>query len=305
MNEVFNVVISSKNRKNQDTNSSMVVKLQEDFFIENDEELYVCMSSFNMIKSFYSVQTGLNDHFQIIVRLTNDDPNDNIEDTFDFFIQEGNYNVKTFVSEIKRLTNTGFFDMIYDNSKNKYLFKNSYQMGFELFLKPINSGILFGFENNTEYFIDVLDGTYSSKHVNLSGYTSLIIKLDGDICIDNTISNIDNHDFVYDRILGIININDVAPMDSIIYQDNGNCMFRHRINNKKIPSFHIKIVNEDGVEFPQMGEWILMLKFEKVKLNNSMLKVEKLLENINFMFLSIYSYMGITSIKTLEDVLNR
>jgi hypothetical protein len=299
--DTYNVLISSKNKKKLDTNTEFTVKLDDSFFNKTSDETYVCMNQFHTIKSFYSVQQGLNDHFQVIVRLENDDPYNNIEDTFDFYIQEGNYNVNTFVKEIKRLTNTGYFDMIYDSRVNKYLFKNSYQTGFEVFLKPINSGILFGFENNVEYFIDVLNGTYSSKFVNLSGYTSLVIKLEEGLNIQNSISNIEDANFKFDKILAVLNINDKAPMDSITFENDG-CLFKHKVVNDQMYEFKIKIVNEDGQKFPDMADWIMSLRFEKIKKVNQFNIMERLLARINFYLGAIFLYFDIPIPITLEDM---
>lgn len=302
MNQIYNVIISSKNKHSHDTNSSMMIKLKEDIYVENDEELYVCMSSFNMIKSFYACQKGLNDHFQIIVRLHGSSSDEAIDN---YIIPEGNYDVRSLMTEIIKITSgqEDLFQISYDLKLNKYKYTNLFRPDFDVFIKPISAGIFLGFENNQEYLISS-EGTFSSKFINLSGYTSMIIKIEGDVSVENTISNIDNDEFIYDKVLGILNINDIAPMDSIRYEDNNGCMFRHKINNNKIPSFKIKIVNEDGVEFPQMTDWIMILKFEKVKQNNNMIKMEKLLENINYMFMSIYASMGIPSRITLEDVMN-
>lgn len=303
MSKVYNVVVSSKNKKTQDTNSSMLIKFKEDIFVENDEELYICMSSFHTLKSFYACQTGLNNHFKVIFRFPNE--NEDIE-VYDIYITEGNHNVSSLMNDIKLKTNQ-LFHMEYNSITNKYLFKNNFQPVYDVFIKPINAGIFLGFENGVEYMIlrAADGGTYSSKFINISGYTSMILKIEGDVTIDNTISNIDNNEFKYDKILGILSINDIAPMDSIRYEDNNGCMFRHKINNKKIPSFNIKIVNEDGVEFPQMADWIMMLKLEVIKQNHSTDKMEMLLENINYMMMRIYAYMEIPSSLTLEDVLDR
>ena len=203
------------------------------------------------------------------------------------------------------------FGIEYIPRLNKYLYKKLVQVNvnnpdaivFDVYIKPITAGIFLGFENGVEYLITE-QGTYSSKFINLSGYTSMIVKMEGDASLDNTISNISNKEFVYDKILGIFNIADVAPMDSIRYEDSDGCMFRHKINSQKIPSFKIKIVNEDGVQFPQMADWIMMLKFQKVRKSDAMVKVESLLDNMNYMMSSIYAYMGIPSRITLEDVLN-
>lgn len=296
--DTYNVLISSKNKKYLDTNTEFNVKIDDTFFqnIGDNDEMYVCMNQFHTIKSFYAVQDGLNDHFQVIVRMEGD-----TFDTFDYFIQEGNYNVNTFVTEIKRLTNTGFFDMIYDARLNKYLFKNSYQTGFDLFLKPINSGILFGLQNNAELFIDVLEGSYSTKFINLSGYTSMVIKIEGDLNIDNSISNVEEANFRYDKILAVLNVNDKAPMDSITFENDG-CLFKHKIVGSKVNAFKIKIVNEDGTQFTNMADWIMSLRFEKIKKVNQFSLMERLLARLNFFIGAMFLHFDIPVPITLEDM---
>ena len=299
-NHITNVVISSKNKSLQDTNSRMLVKFKEDIFVDIGEELYICMSSFKMIKSFYACQTGLNDTFEIIIKSDDDEVIQTCT------LSEGNYDVRSLMKEIIEITKSveDMFQISYDSKLNKFVYKNMYNPNFNVFIKAINSGIFLGLENGAEYKIEA-NGTYSSKFVNLSGYTTMIIKVEGDVSVENTISNIDSSEFVYDKILGIISINDVAPMDSIVYEDSNGCMFKHKITNNKIPSFRISIVNEDGVEFPQMGDWVMILKFEKVKQKNEMSKVENMIENMNFMMMKYFSFLQIPSSLTLEDVLNR
>jgi hypothetical protein len=301
MNQAFNIIISSKNRAADETNSSIIVKMKEDFYVADDEELYVCMSTFTMIKSFYAAQSGLNDHFQVIFRL----PGENIPiEVFDRYLSEGNYDVNSLRNEIKKLNNNALFDITYEPRLNKYLFKNLFQPTFEVYIKPITAGVFFGFENNTEYLITA-EGTYSSKFINVSGYTTMILKIDGDISIDNTISNVTTSDYTYDKILGVLSISDVPPMDSITYKDDGSCIFKHKINNKKIPSFNIKVVNEAGQQFPQMADWIMMLKFDKVKKTNPEISsLNQILYDIRFYIMSFYAYFQIPSRITFQDLVD-
>lgn len=308
MNQALNVIISSKNKTANETNSSVVVKLKEDFYVDDDEDLYVCMSTFNMIKSFYACQNGLNNYFQVLFKIANTDI---VSETFDRYIPEGNYDVNSLKNEIKKLTNNALFDITYEPRINKYLFKNLFQPAIDVYIKPINSGIFFGFEDGVEHKIfkpgqydgKYIPGTYSSKFINISGYTTMIIKLDGDISIDNTISNVTSSDYVYDRILCVLSISDVAPMDSIIYQDDGSCLFKHKVNNKKIPSFSIRFVNENGQQFPQLADWIMMLKFERVKkVHPQITSINDILYDIRYYIMSFYAYMGVPSRMTLDDL---
>ena len=299
MDKTFNVVISSKNKLANDTNSSVSVKLKEDIYVSNDEELTICLQSFNMIKSFYACQNGLNNYFQVILKLPG--ISTPIE-TYDRYLSEGNYNVNTLMAEIKLQTNNALFDISYDQKLNKYLYKNLFQPTFEVYIKPITAGIFFGFENGVEYKI-LPSGTYSSKFINISGYTHLIIKISGDINIENTVSNIYTNDYQFDKILGIIGINDVAPMDSIVYEENSSGMFKHQIANEKISSFSIQIVNENGVVFPQMTDWLCVLKFEKTKNVNAFENIESILTDINYYLASMYSYFEIPSRITYNDLI--
>lgn len=307
MNQTFNVVISSKNKSSGETNSLVSVKLKEDIIIKNDEELYLCMQSFHMIKSFYSCQHNLNNHFQVIYRIAGEPI---AIETFDIYIAEGNYDVNSLKKQIQMQTNNALFDISYVPRLNKYLYKKLVQenpnnpnaMVFDVFIKPISSGIFLGFEDGIEYEI-TSEGTYSSKFINLSGYTNMILKIEGDVNINNTVSNIYENDFNYDKILGIFNLSDVAPMDSIIYEDNGSCMFKHKINNQKVSEFSIRIVNENGVSFPNMADWILVLKFEKTKAKNQNEQIEEALNDINYYLGNIYSYLNIPSRITFNDLI--
>lgn len=299
MDQILNVVVSSKNKLVNDTNSSVSVKLKEDIYISNDEELTICLENFNMIKSFYCCQNGLNNYFQVILKLSGQST---AIETYDRYLSQGNYNVNTLMTEIKSITNNALFDITYDSKLNKYFYKNLFQPAFDVYIKPITAGIFLGFENNVEYKI-LPSGTYSSKFINVSGYTHLIIKLSGDINIENTVSNIYTNDYQFDKILGILCINDVAPMDSITYEENSSGMFKHKIANEKISSFSIQIVNENGIVFPQMTDWLCVLKFEKTKNKNSFENMESILNDIKYYLASLYSYLEIPSRVSLQDII--
>ena len=298
---VTNIIISSKNRVSNDTNSSVSVKLDNDIFIRQDEECYVNMTSFNMVKSFYACQTGLNDHFQIIAKnpISNDEAIDN------YYISEGNYDVKTLMLEIMRITKSieNLFQIGYDSKLNKYVYKNLFQPTFDIYIKCINAGVFLGFENGVEYQISS-EGTYSSKFINVSGYTHMILKIEGEMNIDNTISNIYDKIYKTDKVLGIFSLTDIVPMGTIKYDNqDGGVNFRYKILNDKIPKFTIKIVNEDGNVFPQMTEWVLSLKFELVKKKDmQMTELLETMSELTYYVKSLYSYMNIPSRITMDDL---
>lgn len=297
--KTYNVLISSRNKNPYDTNTDYNVKLDDEFFIQNGEEMYVCMNQFHTIKSFYACQNGLNNHFQIIVRPISS-PSDEAIDNY--FIPEGNYDVKSLMNEIIKITagNEVLFQISYDAKVNKYVYKNLFRPDFNVYIKPITSGIFLGLENGVEYLISA-QGTYSSKFINLSGYTSMVIKLEGDLNVENSVSNIDSTTLRYDKILAVLNINDKSPMDSITYENDG-CLFKHRITSQKINKFKVKIVNDDGTPFTNMADWIMTLRFEKMSKVSQYSMIERLLARINFYLGAIFLYFDIPIPIALEDL---
>lgn len=297
----YNVLISSKNKNPTDTNTSCQIVLNNDILTDNGEELFVCMTQFHCIKSFYACQTGLNDHFQIIVRPIISPQDEAIDN---YYIPEGNYDVKSLMKEIIEMTKTkqsgDLFQISYDAKVNKYVYKNLFRPDFNVYIKPITAGIFLGLENGVEYLISA-EGTYSSKYVNLSGYTSMIIKLDGSLSIENTISNVKSSSFEYDKILAVLNINDKAPMDTISFE-NDNCLFKHKLTVPKVNTFKVEIVNEDGMPFTNMADWFMTLKFEKVRKINSYSRLENLLSRINFYLGLMFLYFEIPIPITYDDL---
>lgn len=299
----YNVLISSKNKsKSSDTNAELSVKLDEPYFNQVSEEMYVCMNQFHTIKSFYACQPGLNNHFQVIYRIPGF--SENIE-TFDIYLSEGNYDVNTLKKEIQVQTNNALFDISYVPRLNKYLYKkifvqNPEAQQFNVFILPKTAGVFLGFENGVEYEI-LAEGIHSAKFINLSGYTSMVIKIEGDLNIENSISNIEENNFKYDKILAVLNINDKAPMDSITFENDG-CLFKHKIVGGNINTFKIKIVNESGRQFTNMADWIMSLRFEKVVRDNQFSMMERLLARINFFIGAMFLYFDIPIPITLDDM---
>jgi hypothetical protein len=292
----LNILVSSKNKKASDNNSHFTVELKQDFVINDDEEAYISMSSFNIIKSFYAVQAGLNDQFVVKYKMLGV-----VTESHTRFITPGNYDVNTLMSEIQALLNGALFEISYDAKKNKFLFKNIFQLDADVYLQCINCGDLLGFHNGQETLIHKENGTYSDKFVNISGFTSMLLKIGGDIDLQNSVSNIQQHEFHVDKILGIVPIGDVAPMDMISYNDT-TMAFKNRILNRKISSFDITISNENGDEFVGLDNWIMTLKIEKNVVYKQEQNIALYLHNIEFYLMSLYSYLDIPSRLTFDDV---
>lgn len=283
-----NIIICSKNRSKKNLTSSTVdVILDTPLKCGENEYFTVKINSFNMIKSFYSIQTGLNSVFVIILK--------NESETNEYLrsITSGNYNVALLLQELKKQA-FGLVNVEYNRTLNKFKFSrddNANTAGYDLYIKCINCGSVLGFENDKEILITT-DYILSDTFVNISGYSSLLIKLDG-LSITNSYVNLIDTKYSINKMIGIADISSIAPMDSIIYSNNN----QYKISDKIITNFTINIVNEDNVEFPQMSDYILNLSFEKhtfpvdinVLFNTFMLRFNDLIFYISYLL----QYLGI------------
>lgn len=278
--EKYNLIISSANRLSTDSISNINVDLEQSLIARDDEYFTVNMIQFNTIKAFYAVQKDLNSNFQVILYNNQSE----VFDTIDNEIPEGNYNVFTLKDTIASQTLNNI-QIEYDSKLNKYIFKKIVNPLYTVYLKCINSGVFFGLENGVQYLITD-EGMYSSKFINISGYENMVINISGDIDIENSITNISNPTYVQSQILGIIPIANVAPMDTISYNNcDGGINYNYKIHNRYIRNLKIQITNERGVEFPQISDYLLSLQFIRHKKDNSsnvLTEINKKLEDIAY-----------------------
>lgn len=299
-----NIVVCSKNRTSADTPSNVTVNLEQNLICNENEFWTVNVASFNMIKSFYAVQNNLNNGINVWLQ---NKSTGLFDDPYLRLISEGNYNVKTLIAELQEK----LFDLIkitYDNRLNKFLFErlptvvsDDYENveDYEVFIEPINSGVFLGLENNVKFHIPQGESVFSNTFVNTSGYSNMMIKISG-VSIENSIMNISNQYYQPSQVLAIIDLQQVAPMDSILFSadslnSNNNV---YKINDKKVSSFSIEIVNENNISFPQMSDFILNLCFERRSNQNEVSGViQSILRRLNdliFYILYVFEQMNLS-----------
>lgn len=292
-----NVIVCSKNRKKEnETASSVDVELNTPLKCGDNEYFTVGIQSFNMIKSFYALQNSLNDQFYIIMKGEGGAYNEQ----FLRQIPQGNYSISSLLIELKKLC-FGLVNVDYDKTLNKFKYtrletSTEYNIeGYDMYIKCINCGSVLGFKDGVEYLITT--NTYSETFVNVSGYTSLIIKIGG-LSMTSSYINMVSSKYDISRMIGLIDVASVMPMDSIIYNsDSNNC--KYRISDKVITRFSIDIVNENNVIFPQMSDYIMNLVFEKhshptdinILFNTFMTRFNDLMFYISYLF----QYFNISS----------
>jgi hypothetical protein len=287
-----NVIICSKNRKITDVSSSSVnVNLNIPLKCSEKEFFTVSVSSFNTIKSFYSIQNGLNNKFFIVIKGENGAYNED----FVRYIPEGNYNVKTLLVKMKELC-FGLVNVEYDKVLNKLKFmrvENSIEYdinNYDFYIRCENCGVILGFDDGVEKLITV-EPVFSDKFVNISGYFSLILKLGG-LSMTNSYINMTYDDYGVSRMIGIIDVASVMAMDSIIFNGDSGERGQYLINEKIISNFSIDIVNENNILIPNMSDYVLNLVFEKhtyptdvnVLFNTLMARFDDLIYYISYLF---------------------
>jgi len=263
------IIVFSKNRSQNESSSQFSVNLNNNIICGPDEYFTISLSSFFMIKSFYSIQSGLNNVFYIVMRKPND--------TTEYFrgIPDGNYDTRELLKKLIELC-FGLMDVSYDPIKNKFIFKrveNEVTEGYDVFIRPLNCGVILGLNDGIEKLVTE-GGIYSDRFVNLSGDSSMLIKL-GDVSFEKSYINMVSENFEVNNILGIIDIASVAPMDSI----TSDCKdVEYKISDKNIKKLSISIVNENNVVFPYMSDSIMKLTIKKYKAKSN--EIEALMNQI-------------------------
>ena len=275
MCEKYNIIVCSKNKQPYDRASYVSVNLTTPVICKDNENLSIYVSSFNTIKSFYNVQYNLNNEFNIILKNT-------VEELVYFrTIQQGNYNIDNFLEALQSAC-FGIISVSYDEKLNKFIFTRVVQDNplfetYDLYISPINCGVLLGLTDGVNKQITI-EPTYTDTFVNISGYSSLLIKIDG-VSIDKSFVNLTGTNYDVNKIISLIDVANVAPMDSIsLNNSHCNTGTKFKLNDKKIQAFSIQIVNEDNKEFPQFGDFILNLVIEKHR--NDMNSIQKSLNII-------------------------
>lgn len=292
MSKSFNVIISSLAKMPDETNNKVSVQLNEPIYIRDNEECEVCMKLFHTTKTFYSVIDGVNNTFKIVVYNNNQNHEGEILHDWLITIPEGNYNIMTLYSQLKTLCDQKI-SITYDSRLNKFLFENSHQGNNHTHLETGNAGAFLGYDDNaTIHFDNLSNSHYSDKPINVAGFDNIILQMGGNMALDYTYTNIKNNKgdnlFKIDRILGIIPISEVQPMDTIKLE-GGACEYKSAVINKVIDRFNIIITNEK-LQNINIGDWYMVLGFH-ITDKTIMMRFYKLLDKISRDITDIGYYM--------------
>ena len=289
------VFINSKNRAANEAVSNFNVAIPDALLrLYNKNEYWTLnVNYFSCFNSWYNCQTNFNDQFQLIYY----DNEDNINETINLRLTEGNPDVYDIKNQLNKILKT-HVNVNYDKPKNIYIFKRTSIITNEkhkLYLNIINAEDFLGFsknKRNTLIELPLLTDVYSEQPINVIGDEAITISVNGDASLEtSTIDNFSNKEYVPSDIIFCQPI-DVPPYSLLQYaNEDGGDSFQFRLKPiKDIKYFNLKIKNQDNEIIPTMTDYILTLQFIKHKTHN---KTETLLESILDYIKQMFMMLGL------------
>jgi hypothetical protein len=278
----INIYINSKNRDLNEKISNFTVRIPQNLLrLQQNEYFTLNVNGFYCYNSWFNCIDGFNNEFQIIIK----NINDQIVETYNYSLNDGNPNV----NDVRSNLNTLLLNMVtvtYDKQRNKFIFKRTLPVStnnYSMYLKVINSEDFLGFyksDRNIEFHLPYLQGVYSSSIINILGDECIIIKINGDcILAGNTVDNFGTETYEPSNIIFMMPIN--VPSNGLLEYNNedGGDSFQYRLaNNEQITWFTLTVHNQDDELIPNFSDYILLLQFIKHKTEEG--KVESLLNTL-------------------------
>ena len=278
----INIYINSKNRDLSEKISNFTVRIpqnllrlsQGEYFTLNVNGFYCYNSWFNCIDEF-------NNEFQLIIKNINDE----IVETYNYKLNDGNPNVNDVKSNLNGLLINKVL-VSYDKQRNKFIFKRSLPVStqnYTMYLKIINSEDFLGFyksDRNIEILLPYLQNVFSNNIINILGDEAIIIKINGDcILAGNTVDNFGTETYEPSNIIFMKPID--VPSNGLLKYNNedGGDSFHYKLANvEQITWFTLSVYNQDDELIPNFSDYILLLQFIRHKTEEG--KVEVLLNTL-------------------------
>ena len=303
MFEKVNVFINSKNRPENEPVSNFNVTIPDALLRSYDKGEYwtLNVNYFSCFNSWYNCQTNFNDQFQLIYY----DNQDNINETINLRLTEGNPDVYDIKNQLNKILKT-HVNVNYDKPKYIYIYKRTSIITndkHKLYLNIINAEDFLGFpknKRNTLIELPLLTDVYSEHPINVIGDEAITISINGDVGLEtSTIDNFSTNEYIPSDIIFCQPI-DVPPYSLLQYaNEDGGDSFQFRLKPiKDIKYFNLKIKNQDNELIPNMTDYILTLQFIKHKTQN---KTETLLENILDYLRQMFMMIGLNVFPKLEQ----
>lgn len=262
--QIHNLYISSTNKLGSDTNYNYNIYFSNyGIQLTPDDDVYFNITGFQTLNTFYNINSN-SKAFSVKVKTDMD-----INFTYNFTIDEGNYNIFEFMEEVNRLCST-YFTMNYNEKKNKFNY-TSKLINSTIYLMP-NSNNYKYFGLNPNVFTEILFpingiGTYSNI-INMNNFSLVVIKVLGLIEENRTLDNF-SRSVNRGDICALINRQD-TNINALINWTDINNTFRKKICNTEINSLNFIFTDEFNNILYDLNDWLITLTISiKKKLNQS------------------------------------
>jgi len=278
----INIYINSKNRDLSERISNFTVRIPQNLLrLSQGEYFTLNVNGFYCYNSWFNCIDGFNNEFQLIIKNINDE----IVETYNYKLNDGNPNVNDVKSNLNGLLINKVL-VSYDKQRNKFIFKRSLPVStqnYTMYLKIINSEDFLGFyksDRNIEILLPYLQNVYSNNIINILGDEAIIIKINGDcILAGNTVDNFGTETYEPSNIIFMKPID--VPSNGLLEYNNedGGDSFQYRLANvEQITWFTLSVYNQDDELIPNFSDYILLLQFIRHKTEEG--KVEILLNSL-------------------------
>ena len=278
----INIYINSKNRDLSEKISNFTVRIPQNLLrLSQGEYFTLNVNGFYCYNSWFNCIDGFNNEFQLIIKNINDE----IVETYNYKLNDGNPNVNDVKSNLNGLLINKVL-VSYDKQRNKFIFKRSLPVStqnYTMYLKIINSEDFLGFyksDRNIEILLPYLQNVYSNNIINILGDEAIIIKINGDcILAGNTVDNFGTETYEPSNIIFMKPID--VPSNGLLEYNNedGGDSFQYRLANvEQITWFTLSVYNQDDELIPNFSDYILLLQFIRHKTEEG--KVEILLNTL-------------------------
>jgi hypothetical protein len=278
----INIYINSKNRDLSERISNFTVRIPQNLLrLSQGEYFTLNVNGFYCYNSWFNCIDGFNNEFQLIIKNINDE----IVETYNYKLNDGNPNVNDVKSNLNGLLINKVL-VSYDKQRNKFIFKRSLPVStqnYTMYLKIINSEDFLGFyksDRNIEILLPYLQNVFSNNIINILGDEAIIIKINGDcILAGNTVDNFGTETYEPSNIIFMKPID--VPSNGLLKYNNedGGDSFQYRLANvEQITWFTLSVYNQDDELIPNFSDYILLLQFIRHKTEEG--KVEILLNTL-------------------------
>jgi len=251
MEKIHNIYITSANKKGKDTNYNYNIYFSNyGINIAKDEEAYLNITSFQSLNTFYNININ-SKSFTIKVTTDND-----VNFTYNFNIDDGNYNIYEFQEAINNLC-SAYFTIEYNEKKNKWNYKAT-DINNIINIKPsIYNYKYFGLNpdiyNQISYPYNGI-GTYSNI-INMNNFSLIIIKVLGLVEQNKTLDNF-NSSISGGDVCAFINRQDTV-VNALINWSDINHTFKKNICNTELNQLTFLFTDEFNNILYDLNDWLL------------------------------------------------